>query len=304
MTPAFDRTLLHPRYWLTWIGLGLFAGIAWLPWKARRWLGTRLGQLMYRHNTKRRHIAETNLRLCFPEHDDATTRALVRAHLIEYACALLDYSLLFFRSRKWLYHSTQIYGLEHVTQAIANQHNVILILGHSVWLEFAPLAFGQHHTAYASYKAFKNPCIDWLVLRSRSKDLEFLVSRDESMIKLVRALKPGKLMIFLPDEDHGIKHSVFANFFGIPKATLTTPARLASLGNAKAIPVMAFFNTSTGMHEVHVGEALANFPTKNEIMDATLMNQGLEQLIRTHPAQYMWLLKLFRTRPTGEKNVY
>ncbi|MEY4923057.1 MAG: lipid biosynthesis lauroyl (or palmitoleoyl) acyltransferase family protein, partial [Pseudomonadota bacterium] len=22
--PSFDRSLLHPRYWLTWLGLGIF----------------------------------------------------------------------------------------------------------------------------------------------------------------------------------------------------------------------------------------------------------------------------------------
>lgn len=136
------------------------------------------------------------------------------------------------------------------------------------------------------------------------KDAEYLVAREEGMMKLVKALEPGRLMFFLPDEDHGAKHSVFAPFFTVPKATLTTPARLTKLGKAVALPVMAFRNPQTGHYEVVVGEALQNFPSKDEADNAACMNAALENLIRQHPTQYMWLLKLFRTRPIGEPPVY
>jgi lauroyl/myristoyl acyltransferase len=124
------------------------------------------------------------------------------------------------------------------------------------------------------------------------------------MMKLVRALEPGRLMFFLPDEDHGSKHSVFAPFFGVPKATLTTPARLAKLGKAVALPVMAFFNPQRGGYEIVIGAALTDYPGKDEEQNATLLNTGLQILIEQHPEQYMWVLKFFRTRPTNETDVY
>jgi lipid A biosynthesis lauroyl/palmitoleoyl acyltransferase len=296
--------LLAPRYWLGWAGVGLFWLLAWLPWQARGWLGKHLGHWIYRNNAKRRQVVLRNLGLCFPEQGEPQREHMAQQHLQTYATALLDYSLLFFRSRQWLGKRIQLQGREHIDQAIAAGQNVILLLGHSVWLEFAPVAIGQHYRAYGSYKPFSNPVANWLIASSRLQDVEFVVAREEGMMKLVKALEPGRLMFFLPDEDHGAKHSVFAPFFAVPKATLTTPARLTRLGKAVALPVMAFRNPQTGEYEVVVGEALQNFPGKDEVNNAECMNTALEKLIRQYPEQYMWLLKFFRTRPEGEPSVY
>jgi lauroyl/myristoyl acyltransferase len=304
VTQPLPRALLAPRYWLTWAGIALFAVLAWLPWQARRWLGKRLGSWIFKHNRKRRQIVLTNLRLCFPVLDKVQRAAMAQAHCQEYASALLDYSLLFFRSRRWLHQRTRLIGREHIDQAIAAGQNVILMLGHSVWLEFAPVAIGAQYRAYGSYKPFHNPVADWLIARSRLQDVEFVVAREDGMMKLVRALEPERLMFFLPDEDHGSKHSVFAPFCGVPKATLTTPARLAKLGKAVALPVMAFFNSQHGDYDIVIGAALANYPSKDETQDAATLNMALQTLLQHHPAQYMWVLKLFRTRPTDAAVVY
>ncbi len=301
---TLPRQLLAPQHWLTWAGVGVFAGIAWLPWQARRWLGRHLGNWIYRHNRKRRAVVLSNLRLCFPALTDSQREQMAQSHLQEYASAILDYSQLFFRARRQVYQRTRISGREHLEQAIAAGQNVILMLGHSVWLEFAPVAIGQYYRAYGSYKPFRNPVINWLIARSRLQDVEFVVAREEGMMKLVKALEPGRLMFFLPDEDHGSKHSVFAPFFGIPKATLTTPARLTKLGKAVALPIMAFFNQTHGTYEIIIGSHLPNFLGKDEAQNAQTLNTGLQTLIIQHPEQYMWVLKLFRTRPVDEPPVY
>lgn len=303
MTP-FPPHLLAPKYWPSWIGAGLLFMLAWLPWQTRRWLGLQIGGLLYKRNHKRRHVALTNLRLCFPELDGPQHQQLALQHLQEYACALLDYSLLFFRSRQWLYRRIRVHGQEHINRAIAVRQNVILLVAHSVWLEFAGVGLGKNYRLVGFYKSFRNPVVNWLIARSRSNDAETLLSRQEGMMKLVRTLEPGRLIFFLPDEDHGIKHSVFAPFFGVPKATLTTPARLAKLGKAVALPVMAFFNAESGTYDVVVNAALPDFHGKDEQQDALTLNAGLETLIRQDTRQYMWLLKLFRTRPQGEGKLY
>lgn len=301
---TFTPSLLAPRHWLTWCGVaGLFV-LAWLPWQTRAWLGKHLGNWIYRHNRKRRHIVATNLGLCFPTQTPQQREQMARAHFQEYACALLDYSLLFFRSRRWLYQRIQLEGREHIDQAIANGQNVMLLLGHSVWLEFAPLAIGQHYRAYGSYKPFHNPVFNWLIARSRLRDVETVVAREEGMLKLVRTLEPGRLLFFLPDEDHGVKNSVFAPFFGVAKATLTTPARLAKLGKTVTLPVMAYRLPHSSKYCIRIAPPLLAFGTQEPQQDAHAFNAALEQLIQVQPQQYMWVLKLFRTRPTGETAVY
>ena len=301
---ALPLSLLAPRYWLTWCGVGCLVILAYCPWHWRQWLGARMGDLLFHYHPKRRRIVQTNLQLCFPQYSATECERLTHTHLREYANALLDYSVLFFRSRQWLYQRMRIVGREHLDNAIQAGHNVILMLGHSVWLEFAPAAIGQHYRAYGSYKPFKNPVIDWLIARSRLTDVEFVIPREAGMMKLVRALQPGRVMFFLPDEDHGLNASVFAPFFSHAKATLTTPARLSKLGKAVALPIMAFHDTKTGQYEIRIGAALPHYPSKDEIQDATQLNQALAELIRHDPLQYMWVLKVFRTTPPGEHDRY
>ncbi len=296
--------LLHPRHWPSWVGAGLLWVLAYLPAGARRGLGKQLGHLMYQRNHKRRRIIRINLGLCFPELSESEREEWSKDYLAEYAAALLDYSLLFFRSRAWLLKQIQLEGLEKLETALHAGQNVMLLLGHSVWLEFAPVAIGQRYPAYGSYKPFKNPVFDWLISRSRLQDVEFVVAREAGMLKLVKALQPGRLLFFLPDQDHGEKHSVFAPFFKVQKATLTTPARIARLGKAQCFPVMAFFDHEQGVHRVVISDALPEFGTLDAGQDAASMNQGFSALIAQHPKQYMWSLKLFRTRPDGGAPVY
>lgn len=278
--------------------------LAWTPQRLRHQLGKRLGKIICKRNTKRSHIVLTNLSLCFPDLDELQRNQLAQQTFENYTCALLDYSVLFFRSRRWLHQQTIINGHEHIDNALNDGQNIVLLLGHSVWLEFAPLAIGQRYNTYGSYKPFGNSVLNWMIARSRLKDVSEVIAREEGMVKLIRSLKPGKLLFFLPDEDHGPKHSVFAPFFNVPKATLTTPARIAKMSKAQCLPVMAFFNQGTGKYQVEIGKALSGFGQHSGEQDAEMMNQGFEQLINKNPAQYMWQLKLFRTTENSDMKMY
>jgi lauroyl/myristoyl acyltransferase len=300
----FSIQLLYPRYWLTWAGLGLFFCLAWLPFTIRHALGRQLGAFIYRYNKKRREITQTNIQLCFPDLSAAEQTALSQRSLQWYGCALLDYSFLFFSSKKRLYQHMQIEGQQYIEHALSNGDAVMILLGHSVMLEFAPVMLGKDYRSYGSYKSLSNPVVDWMIAHNRCKHVDFIISREEGMMRLVRELKQQQLLIFLPDEDHGIEHSHFAPFFDIPKATLNTPARIARLGKAKCFPSMAFYDTKLGKYRIIIAEALADYPSKDAKHSATTMNAAFETLIQHDPSQYMWLLKLFKTEIQADKPRY
>ncbi len=50
--------------------------------------------------------------------------------------------------------------------------------------------------------------------------------------------------------------------------------------------------------------AIGDSPRKNNNENALKLNQQLEKLIKQNPAQYMWLMRLYHTRPDGENAVY
>ena len=58
---------LAPKHWPAWILLGILRLSTLLPFSVQLKLGRGFGRLMYRLMNNRRHIAQTNIRLCFPE---------------------------------------------------------------------------------------------------------------------------------------------------------------------------------------------------------------------------------------------
>lgn len=64
----FSREFLHPRYWLTWFGLGVLWLWVQLPYPVLCFLGTRIGTMARPFLKRRESIARKNLELCFPQH--------------------------------------------------------------------------------------------------------------------------------------------------------------------------------------------------------------------------------------------
>ena len=300
----FTASLLHPRYWVIWFGLLLAAFVSQLPNSVRHAIGRWIGNRIYKNNERRRKIVSINVKIAFPDLDEQQHEKLTQQHLQWYGCALVDYSLLFFGSKRRLSSMLEIDGKEHIDEAVKNNQSIIILLAHSVMLEFAPAALGLQYECFGSYKTSKNAVLDWMIARSRCRHVSFVVSREEGMRKLIKSLIPKRLMIFLPDEDLGIDNAVFAPFFGLPKATLTTTARLTKMGKATALPSFVWYDEATQKYRVRISPPIPNYPTGEAEQDAKLLNQSLEQLIKKYPEQYMWTMKWFRTRPQNEVSLY
>jgi lauroyl/myristoyl acyltransferase len=300
----FKFSFLHPRYWLTWTGLSILFLVSLIPQFLRHLIGRFIGRLIYTKNKKRRHIVLTNIKIAFPTLNSRTQQQLAKQHLQWYGCALLDYSLLFFTSRRRLNKLVCIEGREFIDQAIEKNQSVIILLAHSVMLEFAPIALSFHYDCYGSYKQSSNPVINWLITKSRCRYVKFVISRKQGLRKIIRELIPRQLLIFLPDEDLGKKNAVFAPFFGEVKATLTTPARIAKIGEAVSLPCFSYYDEEMAKYKVVIAPPIEEYPSINSEDNACKLNHQLEQLIKECPSQYMWLMKLYRTRPNGQNSFY
>jgi len=86
----FKRSLLHPRYWVTWFGLGVLWLLVQLPYPAIRWLGTRLGSLSRRFLKRREKIARRNLELCFPSLSENEREQMIAENFKAIGMALLE----------------------------------------------------------------------------------------------------------------------------------------------------------------------------------------------------------------------
>lgn len=301
---AFLLSFLQPRYWAVWFGASLLFLLALCPVSVRHFLGRKIGSWLYNKHKKRVNIVKTNIQLCFPELSPNEQEDFIKEHLQWYACGLIDYGFYLFASKKRLYKSIEIEGKQYLDQALAEEVPIILLLGHTVFLDFCPVKISQYYNAYCSYKTENNPVIDWLLAYGRCRYMHLLIPREAGMMRLTRNLKKNNMLVFLADEDLGKKYSEFAPFFGVQKATLNSAARLARLSKAKSFPVMAFFDNKLKKYKVIVSKPLENYPSKDHQLNTKIMNQGFETLIRYYPTQYMWLMKLFKTQINSDENRY
>ncbi|MDH5735468.1 MAG: lipid A biosynthesis acyltransferase, partial [Gammaproteobacteria bacterium] len=92
--------------------------------------------------------------------------------------------------------------------------------------------------------------------------------------------------------------------FNVQKATVPVLGRLAKNCHADVLPCISCYDEKQKKYIIHVLPAMQDFPQGDDELDATRMNQAIENTVHICPAQYFWTLRLFRTRPEGEERFY
>jgi KDO2-lipid IV(A) lauroyltransferase len=141
-----------------------------------------------------------------------------------------------------------------------------------------------------------------VICRGRQRLYDGVIPRDD-LKGAIRSLRRGRTLWYAADQDYGASHSVFAPFFGVPAATITMTTRLARVNDS---PVVFFshFREPNGRFLLKLSPPLEGYPSGDDVADAARMNLVIEAAIRSHPEQYFWLHRRFKTRPPGESSPY
>ncbi|WP_077034644.1 lysophospholipid acyltransferase family protein [Pelomonas sp. KK5] len=276
--------------------------LSWLPFRAVGALGSLLGTLLYLLPTTRRKVGRANLRACFPERREAEREAILRGHFIAIVRMVLEYGYCWFASPARLSRLVKIEGLEHLKD-LPEGTPVILSMPHFTGLDLAGLRLSLETRMVTIYARQKNPWLDAFIRDKRLRlGTGIVFSRQEGVRSSVRALREGYRLYYLPDQDHGLRDGVFADFFGVPAATITGLPRLAGMTKAKVIP--CFPRRERGGYTMVLQAPLDDFPSGDLTADARRMNAVIEQQVLQVPAQYFWLHRRFKTRPPGMGSIY
>jgi KDO2-lipid IV(A) lauroyltransferase len=288
---------------LTRLGLGLIWLIHLLPYRAISLLGDALGTLLYLLPTERREVARTNLALCFPERSRAERERLVRATFRRFSRSLLDRGIAWWASKERLARIVRVEGVDNYL-AVADRP-VILLVPHFVGLDIGATRLAAERRAVSMYSNQKNAVFNAFLRARRNRfGTVTLVSRQEGMKPVIRALRERVPFYYLPDLDFGPTDAVFAPFFGVPAATVIGLPRLARLTGASVVPIIIRQLDDRSGYLVSVLPAWTGFPTGDDVADCRRMNEFIEQHVLEMPEQYHWLHKRFKTRPPGMAPVY
>ncbi|MDO4641424.1 MAG: lipid A biosynthesis lauroyl acyltransferase [Neisseria sp.] len=279
--------------------------ISRLPFPVIQKIGAIAGRISYYAVAPRRRIGQINLAKCFPEWTQAQRDIVLKQHFEHMGKLLVEYGLYWYGDAGRLKSLVRYQDKHYLDEALAAGEKVILLYPHFTAFEMAVYALNQDVPLISMYSHQKNKALDDQILQGRHRyDNVFLIGRTEGLRAIIKQMrKSAAPFLYLPDQDFGRKDSVFADFFGIPTATIAGLGRIASMTGAKVIPAIPT-RQSDGTVVLRFYPAWADFPTDNAETDAQRMNDFIEARIRENPAQYYWLHKRFKTRPEGDAGFY
>lgn len=300
--PQFHRSFLLPRFWPTWLLLGFFWVIAQLPVAANQAVGRGLGHLLYRVAKSRKRYAEINIALCFPELDAKAQAEMVHGVIMSCGLSIAETAMGLWGRQDKMRDRYTLTGLEHLQKAQAEGKGVLLCGSHLTTIDISGLIMSHHVVADVLYRADPNPLMAYAIMTARSRVNDNAIHRNDTR-QLIKNLRKGHIVWYAPDQDYGRDQSVFAPFFGVQAATVVATSRIAKISGCLVIPFFCY-REPHGRYRLEVHPPLENFPTDDDVADATRINKILEDAIRQAPDQYLWVHRRFKTRPIGEPGFY
>jgi len=288
---------------MTRLVLALMWVVHFLPLRLLGGLGQALGMLLYGFGRERRQVVHTNLRLCFPALDPGARAALARRHFRALGRSFLERGLLWWAARDRIERLVRVEGDEH-WRAVAGRP-VIFLAPHFVGFEMGGVRVQLEQAVVSIYSRQKHAQFDAALLRGRMRFAKAsLYSRQDGVRPIVRALRAGLPLYYLPDMDFGARDAIFAPFFGVPVATVSALARMAAIAGAAVVPCVTRQLPRGDGYVVCFYPAWEQFPGADLGADVRRMNAFIEERVREMPEQYYWVHKRFKTRPEGETSPY
>ena len=291
----FEASMLNPRYFLTWLGMGLLYLISLCPIQFQLFLGKFLGLILHSVSSQRKKIVEINLKLCFPNKTEEERREMVKEVFKDMGKGLLETGIAWWGSDQFIEKLiTKKLNFELLDDV---NEGCLILLKHSTHAELDIRIICNLIKAGGMYKSQTNKVMNYLMIKARNKYAIGTVTNRQTRRGL-GFLRNGLKFLYAPDQDYGTKGSEFIPFFGIQAATVTLPSDLFK----KGIKVYFYNVERVGSGYEITLEDLGSKTNEENFLN--LMNETYEKAILKTPTQYFWMHRRFKNRPEGEEGFY
>jgi KDO2-lipid IV(A) lauroyltransferase len=290
---------------LTAVGLALGWPVAWLlaylPAFLGLWLGRRLGDLVWMLLRRRRVLALENLSRAFgAEMTPADLGRLGRRCFQHLGMNAVEACTFFFRPPSVLLSRVTMDGAEHLRAAAARGSGVLLLTAHlGNWELLAASHVLSGLPLSVVMRPLDNPVLDRLVTRFRLRAGVELISKRRALRDILDALRRGRMVGILLDQNASRAEGVFVPFFGVPASTSKAVAVIALRTGAPVVPVF-IRREGGGRHRVEVHPPLLPPPDEDVAVYTAAFNRAIEGAIRRAPEQWFWVHARWKTRPREE----
>ena len=275
-----------------------------LPYGALLFIGKILGNLYYLLIKKQREraVAQMMPALQVSEED---ARKIVKESFVNLARNMLDIFYMPNLNEKNLSEYIEIDHLERMRAALDEGHGVVVLTAHVGTWEWLSASFtlnGMPVTAIAKLQPNQEYSRALDDLRA-TINVEIFNRGTSEMLAAGRALKKGKILGFLADQDAG-PGGAFIKFLGKTASTPMGPAVFAKKFHSPVIPAF-IIRQPNGRHLVKIFEVMHFEDTGDADGDllrfTEKMTAIIESVIRENPTQWLWFQKRWNTPPEMQK---
>ena len=260
--------------------------------------------LLYSFNSSLKRITGINLKLAYPELDETAYQALLKKSLKSQCMTYIESIKCWGMPPEYsLNQIKNIYGEQHLTEALANKKGVIVVVAHLGCWELLNAWLNLHAAPMIMYKPNKHKAVDRFMLEARQRLNATLVPTDENGVRAIfKHLKQGGLTVILPDHLPKASGGIYSEFFGQKTLSTTLVSKLASKTQCNIVGLSCIRNETSGFN-VYCSPLSDQILSKNLQTSVDSLNQNLENMINVAPEQYVWSYKRFRN-VEGNKNLY
>jgi KDO2-lipid IV(A) lauroyltransferase len=295
--------LAYAAVWLILKTLGA------LPRTVARVLAASVTNLLFRLQPKLEKTAEFNLRLAFPDWTDAQRKEVTRKMVRNLGWMAAEFARFPRLTKENIEKVVILEGHENFLEGQRRGNGVLYLTGHiGAWelSSFAHALYGYplHYLA----RPIDNQRLDALVNQYRCSSGNQPIFKNESARVMLKILKDSGTIGILADQNTMPEEGVFVDFFGTPACATTGIARVALHTGAAVVPGYAYWDETMQKYRLRFEPPVDLVRTGDTERDVFRNTQrfakAIEEIIRKHPDQWVWVHKRWKTRPKGEPALY
>jgi Kdo2-lipid IVA lauroyltransferase/acyltransferase len=240
-------------------------------------------------------IARVNMRLIYPDWDDARREANVRAIVRAMGSNLAETLRIWTRgtasNEKLIQH---VHGEHYLHAAISQQRGVILIAPHYGNWELLVSTMAHRAAFSLVYRDPGNGYGDLFLRKARARPRITLVPAEANAMRpLLRALQRGEVIGITPDQQPELSGGEFVPFFNHEALTMSLIPRLAARTDCALL--MAYCEPTAAGFDLYFEPVSDEVKDKNLIIACSAINRAVELVATRDMSQYQWTYKRYST---------
>ncbi|NIM97628.1 MAG: hypothetical protein GTO24_05950 [candidate division Zixibacteria bacterium] len=207
------------------------------------------------------------------------------------------------RKMKWedIDRIVEIEGLEHFDRAYKLGQGVIALTGHIGNFELLAAWFSlRAYSVSVIGRELYDSRLDRLLVENRESVGLENIPTSAGVKPIIRALKEGRALGVLADQDSTRVRGAYVNFFGKPARAPVGPILIPYKTGSPIIP-MAIVRKGKNRYKIivkpRVELALSDDREKDVLAVTQKCTQVLESIIREYPDQWLWMHDRWKSRP-------